>query len=146
MQYPASTKSQILTGIRLSNEMLHKPIIGSIQSKSQGTPGADPGREGNHLMRTYTEPELRRYASENAKTLVIRTYEDGDSKDTRRKSTKKEQGIIAAIIFGGLLGLRMNGSDHHSILATCEFIAMTQCPQMNTYDTIYQPIKEHAQN
>lgn len=86
-----------------------------------------------------TEQELKEYAEKEAETIVIRTYENGNSSDTRRKTTKKEKAIITSVIYGGLLAVR-NGADMNSVKHACEFIGDLQIPSMNGYDSIYQPL------
>ena len=88
-----------------------------------------------------TEQELKEYAKLLSNTIVIRSYEDGSSKDERRKTTKPEKKIIESIIFGGLLAIR-NGVDIQSTKDTCEYIGKLQIPEMNGYDSVYIPISE----
>ena len=93
-------------------------------------------------MTKFTEQELKEYAQEQSKTIVIRTYENGNSKDEKRKATKSESKIIKSIIFGGLLAIN-SGANVQSVADTGEYIGNLQIPEMNSYDTIYNPIKNH---
>jgi hypothetical protein len=92
-------------------------------------------------MLNIPERVLKEFAEQQAETIVIRNYENGNSKDERRKATKHERETIKTIIYGGLLAIKSNG-DIQSVTDTCEYIAKLQLPEMNGYDTIYIPIKE----
>lgn len=86
-----------------------------------------------------TEQELKEYATQAAETIVIRTYNNGNSEDTKRNTTKLEKRIIFAIIYGALLAIN-NGADKQSAKDTAEYIGDLQIPEMNGYDTIYNKI------
>lgn len=94
-----------------------------------------------------TETELREYATEQSKTIVIRTYTNGNSDDTRRKATKAEQHITFSCIYGALLSIN-NGRDKQSCMDTAEFAANLlfkkglthEGKQPNNYDSVYCPI------
>ena|ERR1035437_1486264 len=91
-------------------------------------------------MKFYTEKELKDYASQESKTIVIRTYTDGNSSDDRRESTETEKKILEAVIFGGLL--QMNGKViNDEVIGVCEYIGDILIPHMNGFDSIYQPLK-----
>jgi hypothetical protein len=92
-------------------------------------------------MENITEQELKEYAGAQAATIVIRTYENGNSTDTRRKATRRERAAIKGILFGGLLSIRF-GCKLDGVTNTCEFIGNVQLPGMNGYDTIYRPLVE----
>jgi len=91
-------------------------------------------------MRKFTESELKDYAMMKGEEIVIRTYENGNSNDERRKAKSRESKIITAVIYGSLLALN-RGADIKSVLDTAEFIGDLQLPEMNGYDTIYLPIR-----
>ena len=93
-------------------------------------------------MKMVSEQELREYANKKAESIVIRTYKNGNSSDDRRKTTEPEKRIISAIIFGGLLAIR-DGADRQSVQDACEYIGKLQIPEMNGYDTIYNPIGDY---
>ena len=93
-------------------------------------------------MKKFTEQELKEYAQEQSKTIVIRTYTNGNSKDEKRKATKPERKIIESIIFGGLLAIN-SGANVQSVADASEYIGNLQIPEMNSYDTIYNPIKDY---
>ena len=92
-------------------------------------------------MKNFTEAELKEYAEQVAKTIVIRTYVNGNSDDSKRETTLPEREIIKSIIFGGLLSIN-RGLDSQRIIDACEFIADLQIPEMNGYDTIYNPMQD----
>lgn len=96
-------------------------------------------------MLNVTEQELKQFAEQQAETIVIRSYNDGNSKDERRNTTKPEKEIIKTIIYGGLLAIRQE-RESQSVIDTCEYIGILQIPQMNGYDTIYIPMQEWCNN
>ena len=89
-----------------------------------------------------TEQELREYANKKAESITIRSYDENGSSDDRRKTTETEKKIISTIIFGGLLAIR-GGADRQSVQDACEYIGKLQIPEMNGYDTIYNPIRDY---
>ena len=93
------------------------------------------------MFRT-TEQELKEYANRRAESIVVRTYNEHGSRDDRRKTTKTEKRIISAVILGGLLAIR-GGADRQSVQDACEYIGKLQIPEMNGYDTIYNPIRDY---
>jgi hypothetical protein len=100
-------------------------------------------------MLKMTEQELKEFAEMQAETIVIRSYEEGNSKDERRKATKPERRITKSIIYGGLLAIREgNKTDKeiNAIIDACELIAKLQLPEMNGYDTIYCTMHEWYRN
>lgn len=100
-------------------------------------------------MRAYrSEVLLREIAKNVSEEIVIRTYDERGSHDTRRSSTKPEREIIYGVIVGALYNLNFN---RHSLLNdnmtqvvcdTAEFIAGRFLPEANCYDTIYLPLKK----
>jgi hypothetical protein len=91
-------------------------------------------------MKTKSELEIKEYAKENSKTIVIRSYDNGGSIDTVRKSTKKESTIIEAVLFGALCAIN-NGSDIQSCKDTAEYTGDQLLPNVNGYDTFYRRIE-----
>ena len=92
-----------------------------------------------------TEQELKAYAEMKAESIVIRSYDkNGNSSDYRRKTTEPEKKIISTIIYGGLLAIR-DGADKQSVKDACEYIGKLQIPEMNGYDTIYNPIDDYPE-
>ncbi len=76
---------------------------------------------------------------------MIRSYDEkGNSSDDRRETTESEKKIISTIIFGGLLAIR-DGADRQSVKDACEYIGKLQIPEMNGYDTIYNPIGDYPE-
>lgn len=99
-------------------------------------------------MRSYKqETELKQLAESISKFITIRTYENGSSCDTKRKSKKAEREIIYKIAYSALLGLnygvktRNNDDIAQGILDTVEFAINQFLPDCNSYDTIYIPLK-----
>ncbi len=74
-----------------------------------------------------TEKELKAYAEQKAETIVIRSYDNWHSTDTRRKTTPREKEIIKSIIFGGLLAINQ-GADRQSVADACEYIGNIMLP------------------
>lgn len=102
--------------------------------------------EDKDMANYKTETELRDYATEQAKTIVIRTYTNGNSDDTRRRATKAERHITFSCIFGALLAINQ-GSDKGACLSAAEFTAnllykptTTHEKHPNNYDSVYCPI------
>ena len=93
-------------------------------------------------MRMVSEQELKAYAEKKAESIMIRSYNEHGSRDERRKTTKTEKRIISAVILGGLLAIR-DGADRQSVQDACEYIGKLQIPEMNGYDTIYNPIRDY---
>lgn len=83
-----------------------------------------------------TEAELKEIAEAMSETIMIRTYENGNSNDTRRKTTKPEKAIIYKIAYGALLAL------NHGIVDSAEYTIDLFIPECNGYDTIYIPLKK----
>lgn len=104
-------------------------------------------------MRVYkTEAELKEIAEAMSETVMIRTYENGNSNDTRRKTTKKEKDIIYNVAYGALLGMNW-GEDVRSselaaqaIIDTAEFTINRFISNCNGYDTMYIPLKRALAN
>jgi len=90
-----------------------------------------------------TEQQLKEYAQEHSKTIVIRTYTGGTSYDERRATTKVERQIIENVIFGALLVINRNG-DTQAAMDTAEHIGNLFIPEMNGYDTVYNVIRDFA--
>ena len=98
------------------------------------------------------EAELKEIAEGISQEVVIRTYENGNSRDTRRKAIVKEKAIIYRVAYGALLGLNW-GEDCRSsqlaeqkIIDTAEFTIGLFIPDCNGYDTIYIPLKKAVAN
>ena len=95
-----------------------------------------------------TEAELKEIAEAMSETIMIRTYENGNSNDTRRKTTKPEKAIIYKIAYGALLALnhgeevRSSRMAEQSIVDSAEYTIDLFIPECNGYDTIYIPLKK----
>lgn len=92
-------------------------------------------------MKYFSEAELKMIAEENSKTIVIREYENGCSKDIRREATPEEQENIFKILYAGLLAIDFNGKSKEAVQGVknaCEFMGHMFLPKnTNCYDTIY---------
>lgn len=98
------------------------------------------------------ESELKEIAEGISQEIVIRTFENGSSRDTRRKATVKEKAIIYRVAYGALLALN-HGEDSRSsqlaeqkIIDTAEFTIDLFIPDCNGYDTMYIPLKKAVAN
>lgn len=94
-----------------------------------------------------TERELKGIATEISETITIRCYKEGNSEDTKRKSTAKEKDIIFKIAYGALLSLNWhlepnNSQTTSAIINTAEFTVNQFLPDCNGYDTIYCPLRK----
>lgn len=100
-------------------------------------------------MRNYkTEKQLKEQAAIIAETITIRTYQNGNSEDTKRLSNPQEKNIILNIAYGALLGMNCNEKNRASneiaqaIIDTAEYTLNRFLPDCNSYDTIYCPLKK----
>ena len=96
----------------------------------------------------YTEQEAKEYAESVSKTITIRTYDNGSSNDTTRKSTKKEKEILTNIIYGALLTIKNHNLGGIAIQAakdTAEFTADLMIPGINGYLSVYNKIGEFVE-
>lgn len=94
-----------------------------------------------------TETELKGIATKISETITIRYYKEGNSEDTKRKSTAKEKDIIFKIAYGALLSLNWHLEPNISpvtaaIINTAEFTVNQFLPDCNGYDTIYCPLRK----
>ena len=87
---------------------------------------------------------IEEYAECEASTITIRSYENGNSKDTIRNTTEEERQILKSIIAGALSAIR-SGKDKQTTMDVSEYIGLhffkeTEEGRCNTYDSIYQKI------
>ena len=98
------------------------------------------------MRKHRTESELREIAESIAQTIVIRTYENGNSRDDRRPTTGQERITLRDIAFGALLGLNWGETFRRekicadAIIEAAEFTLMQFIPGVNGYDSIYLPL------
>ena len=99
-----------------------------------------------------TEEELKEYAAESSRSIVIRYTVNGRSDDRRRDTTLEEAAVIERIIFGAMINISY-GRNIKTTADAAEFIGMQFLPgagrsynepHTNSYDTIYLPIKQWA--
>ncbi len=103
-----------------------------------------------------TEKDIVLYAIKCSKTIVIRTEdENGNSNDTQRKTTGREEEILSNLIAGALYTvLHYSGNNdargHKQTVQiaadTAEFISHGLLPSANGYDSVYLPIKSFVWN
>lgn len=93
----------------------------------------------------YTEQEAKEYAESVSNTLYIRTYNNGNSDDTKRQTTESEKGILTNLIYGALLAASWHGLEENAVQGaknTAEFIARLMIPNINGYLSVYLQIAE----
>lgn len=96
----------------------------------------------DYIRRNITMQDIQDYALETSIAPVCYRDSDGEFKTT---GTTTEQRIIREVITGALVAIR-GGADIQSALDTAELIAIGLLPHgedwcINTYITVYQPIK-----
>lgn len=96
---------------------------------------------GREFQQKYTENQLREIARDIAGSIVIRDYINGNSRDTRRETTKEEKEIIRNIAFGAMLAYGYSGGEIDGILDMAEFTLRQFITDCNCYDTIYIPLR-----
>lgn len=119
------------------------------------------GKTVNVWIKPEPKPEVRVYKKESelkeiaegiSQEIVIRTYENGNSKDIRRKASKPEKDIIFKVAYGALLALNYGEDSRSSRLAeqkiidAAEFTIDLFIPNCNGYDTMYNPLKKALAN
>ena len=94
----------------------------------------------------YTSDDLKKLADENSNEIVIRSYQDGNSSDDKRKATLVEKEIVYKILYAAMIsyGYRgeQNGGSIDAVLDMAEFTCHQFLPEVNAYDTIYTPLRE----
>ena len=91
----------------------------------------------------FTEQQVKEYAEESAKSVVIYSFENDHHNNIRRKATKAESYLVERAIAAALLAIR-SGYDEDSAKATAEFFVLynTGKTHVNTNDSVYVPIKD----
>lgn len=100
-------------------------------------------------MKNYkTEEQLKKQATAISETITIRTYKNGNSEDTKRRTTVKEKKVIFEIVYSALLAFNCNDMNRNSddiaqaIIDTAEYMVGRFLPDCNGYNTIYCPLKK----
>lgn len=97
-----------------------------------------------------SEAELQALAQKIAERITIRNYDNGNSFDFTRKTTKTEFELIYNVAYGALLAFRwrVNCSNEaqieahlQSVLDCSEFTLNQLIKNCNSYDTLYCPLK-----
>lgn len=109
------------------------------------------------MRKNMTTQERCKIADEISKTIVVRDYINGSSRDTRRETTEEERKILRNVALAALNSLNYTAADEngvydiktHAILNTTEYMFMrfiTECfpidgnAHANSYDSIYIPL------
>lgn len=93
------------------------------------------------------ESTLRVLAGGIASAVTIRTYSGGCSRDITLPSTSEDRAAIMPVAYGALLGLnygneaRSDAVAARSVLSAAEFTLAQLLPCVNTYDTLYNPLR-----
>lgn len=92
----------------------------------------------------YSQAQLKEIARDIAGSIVIRDYVNGNSRDTSRETTATEKEIISKIAYSAMIAysFRSNGGSIDSILDMAEFTIHQFIPDVNSYDTIYIPLRK----
>ena len=88
--------------------------------------------------------DISAMAEKIAESITMRTYDETGSHDVTRPTTAPEREIIKNIAIGALTsyGYRTDQTGSwYSILDMAEFTLMHFIPGVNTYDTIYIPLR-----
>lgn len=99
----------------------------------------------------FEESQLFDFAEKLSRSIVIRTYDNGNSNDTRRDSTPEESRMIFKVLYGGMLSMNNANANVQAVIDTCEYIGnllmrdVVRGGDMNGYDTIYCPLKSWAE-
>jgi RNase H-fold protein (predicted Holliday junction resolvase) len=90
---------------------------------------------------SYSEQAAKEYAKKAAKSVEIRSFVDGNSVDTRCKSTKAEALLVERAIASALFAIK-NGYDEASAKATAEYFILYGSgePHINSYGSVFIPI------
>jgi very-short-patch-repair endonuclease len=107
------------------------------------------------MRKNMTTQERCKIADEISKTIVVRDYINGSSRDTRRETTEKERKILYNVVLAALNTLNYTAADEngvydiktHAILNTAEYMFMRFIndpvdgnAHANSYDSIYNPL------
>lgn len=94
------------------------------------------------VWRSFTTTEYREMAKAISQKITIRTYDETGSHDNTRKTTKRERQILENIVYAAFVSYAHRSDGNiDSILDMAEFTLMQFIPDVNTYDSIYIPIR-----
>lgn len=108
--------------------------------------------ERSDVRKWYPEERLEEMADKIAETIVIRSYENGCSIDTKRYTTPEEREVLSKVSFGALLALdygahvRKDRGQEQAVIDAAEFILDLFIPEANGYDSIYAPLSDEVLN
>lgn len=94
------------------------------------------------------ENKLRYWAAQVAKTIVIRTMDNGNSNDVRRPTTQEEQEVLYKLTYSALLGLNAGETNRQAkaaedaIINSIEYTFNLFFPEANGYLSIYCPLRD----
>ncbi len=97
------------------------------------------------------ESDLKKIAEKISEEIVIRTYPNGSSEDTRRVTTPEEKEVLYNLAYGALLALnygdeaRSNPAAERAIVNSAEFMVKLFLPECNGYDSLYIPLNNAIQ-
>lgn len=107
----------------------------------------EPAKPATTRRKYKSHAELHEIAGEIAATIVIRTYVNGCSNDTRRATTEAERDTIHRITLSALHSLnfgedvRGSADMSQAIIQTAEFMIISLLPAANSYNTVYLPLQ-----
>jgi hypothetical protein len=95
----------------------------------------------------YSEQQAVDFAKEAAKTVEIRSFVDGSSVDTRRKSTKAEALLVERAIASALLAIR-GGYDEAAAKVTAEYFVIHNSGEthINSFGSVNRPINDFLES
>ena len=100
---------------------------------------------GKEFVNKYNQEQMEEIARDIAGSIVIRTYHNGNSCDTRRETTPEEKEIIRKIALSVMYSYAFYNSEIDSILNVAEFTIDMIIPNVNGYDTLYIPLRKVTQ-
>ena len=106
--------------------------------------------EKKTVLKWKQEAVLRAMVEPYTQTIIIRTYENGNSRDTRRAATDEESKILFKILYGAISSInfhtRNDNGKIEAIINGAEFTGDLFIPDMNGYNSVYIPLKSIVKN